>query len=393
VYLAKWRETLVAVKILMNTGVDIEDADDAERALTLSNPVLESLEKEASMMAALRHPNVVAFLGVCATPPCVATEYCARGSLTDVLRGGKNSAAKAKQLDWARRLNMALDAAKGMHYLHEHSPPIIHRDLKSPNLLVDKHWRVKVSDFNLSKLMEENSVMSSMAATNPRWLAPEILAGQPASYESDVYAFGVVLWELLTWELPWGATNPWQVVTFVTEGGRLEIPARERLPGPDSATWGELDAYVRLVQRCWAQIPQDRPRFKEVIADLRDMLERTLSGKGSLGGASGPSRGATASPTLASGAGTLSAFGSGVPLPPTPSSPGPLGSGSGGSAAAAPGSVQARGRLSSGLSGVSRTASETGTGGSGYSSMAAEVGSLDDGMPRTLLGSSVQRSQ
>lgn len=116
-------------------------------------------------MAAMRHPNVVGFLGVCATPPCVATgaalgtgravgwrqgrsvagkhaalaalgacpappptgpprpsalpppcaEYCGRGSLTDVLRGGKNSPAKAKLLDWARRLNMALDAAKGMH--------------------------------------------------------------------------------------------------------------------------------------------------------------------------------------------------------------------------------------------------------------------------------------
>ena len=84
----------------------------------------------------------------------------------------------------------ALDAAKGMLYLHAHSPPIIHRDLKSANLLVDKHWRVKVCDFNLSKLMEENSVMSSMAATNPRWLAPEILAGSGASMASDVYAFG-----------------------------------------------------------------------------------------------------------------------------------------------------------------------------------------------------------
>ena len=58
------------------------------------------------MMAAMRHPNVVGFLGVCASPPCVATEYCARGSLTDVLRGGKNNAAKAKLLDWTRRLNM-----------------------------------------------------------------------------------------------------------------------------------------------------------------------------------------------------------------------------------------------------------------------------------------------
>ena len=143
-------------------------------------------------------------------PLALPAEYCGRGSLTDVLRGGRGSPAKARLLDWARRLNMALDAAKGMHCelagtgpglparawckperagasrragarvvrawpaacttthptnhptnhpttrptnqptnharadLHEHVPPILHRDLKSPNLLVDKHWRVKV---------------------------------------------------------------------------------------------------------------------------------------------------------------------------------------------------------------------------------------------------------
>lgn len=60
-----------------------------------------------------------------------------------------------------------------------------------------------------------------------------------------------------------------QVVTIVTEGGRLELPPRERLPGPDSQTWGELDAYKALLTRCWAQAPDDRPRFKEIITDLR----------------------------------------------------------------------------------------------------------------------------
>eukprot|EP00889_Picochlorum_renovo_P002393 jgi/Picre1/29423/NNA_004811.t1 len=138
VYLAKWNETLVAVKILLSMNSADEDSQ-----LALSNPVLSSLAKESNMMAALRHPNVVSFLGVCLDPPCIVTEFCARGSLTDVLRGAKASPAKASMLDWSRRLNMALDAAKGMLYLHNHAPPIIHRDLKSPNLLVDKHWREK----------------------------------------------------------------------------------------------------------------------------------------------------------------------------------------------------------------------------------------------------------
>lgn len=76
--------------------------------------------------------------------------------------------AMAMELDWQKRLSMALDAAKGMHYLHSSQPPIVHRDLKSANLLVDKHWRVKVADFNLSRFMNSSDVVSSVAATNPR---------------------------------------------------------------------------------------------------------------------------------------------------------------------------------------------------------------------------------
>lgn len=177
------------------------------------------------MMASLRHPCIVMYLGVCLEPTALITEYCARGSLSDVLRRARTSPALAAQLDWPRRLNMALDAAKGMLYLHACGPPIIHRDLKSPNLLVDKHWRVKVSDFNLSRVMHDAAVLSSLAATNPRWLAPEILAGKGYTTTSDVYAFGIILWELLTWQVPWTSEGPWQVVAMVTElGQRPKVP-------------------------------------------------------------------------------------------------------------------------------------------------------------------------
>ena len=84
-------------------------------------------------------------MGVCPDPPAVVTEFCARGSLYDLLKSARDSSVLAQQLDWPRRLGIALDAAKGMLYLHSHRPAIIHRDLKSPNLLVDKHWRCKVA--------------------------------------------------------------------------------------------------------------------------------------------------------------------------------------------------------------------------------------------------------
>ena len=76
--------------------------------------------------------------------------------------------AAAAELGWPRRLNMALEAAKGMLYLHGRAATVLHRDLKSANLLVDKHWRVKVADFNLSRVMHASAVVSSVSATNPR---------------------------------------------------------------------------------------------------------------------------------------------------------------------------------------------------------------------------------
>ena len=202
VYLARWREITVAVKKLSgsvgaNPSLDEEfkpDHPGPDAADRRGHPIYESLQKEAAMMASLRHPAIVMYLGVCLDPPCVVTEFCARGSLSDVLKRANTSAALAQTLDWARRLNMALDAAKGMLYLHSCTPPIIHRDLKSPNLLVDRHWRIKVCDFNLSRAMEDSAVLSSLAATNPRWLAPEILSGTGCTFASDVFSFGVILW-------------------------------------------------------------------------------------------------------------------------------------------------------------------------------------------------------
>ncbi|GAB4823443.1 hypothetical protein N2152v2_010489 [Parachlorella kessleri] len=268
VYMAKWRESLVAVKLLLNTGGDVEDMEAAaDLAMSLSNPVLLNLEKEASLMAALRHPNIVGFLGVCPTPPCVVSDFCSRGSLNDVLRAAKQYPAKAAQLDWVRRLNMALDAAKGMLYLHLHSPPIIHSHLKSSNLLVDKHWMVKVCDCNLSKIMGDSSE-AYIAPNNSRWLAPEVLNRQPATLASDVYSFGVVLWEMLTLELPWGRCNQREVMKLVSEGQRLQVPARSALP-PSSQGFEGLDLYEELIHKCWAEDPKDRPTFAEVIGYLR----------------------------------------------------------------------------------------------------------------------------
>ncbi|MCL7026831.1 hypothetical protein MKW94_026506, partial [Papaver nudicaule] len=108
---------------------------------------LHSFRQEVLVMKRLRHPNVLLFMGAVASPQhlCIVTEFLPRGSLYQLLQ------RSSQKLEWRRRVLMAFDIARGMNYLHLCNPPIVHRDLKSSNLLVDKNWTVKVGDFGLSK--------------------------------------------------------------------------------------------------------------------------------------------------------------------------------------------------------------------------------------------------
>ena len=178
----------------------LDDLDNIMRSETeeVRAGVVEALNAEAGLLAAMRHPNIVGFVGISTSPPAIITELCDRGSLFDVLK-----AARRDPLPWRLRLRMAIEAAQGMHYLHSSSPPIIHRDLKSLNLLVDADFHIKVADFGLSRMMDDAAVSLQSSATmeqvNPRWLAPEILRGGKASPASDIFAFGIVLWGAPIW--------------------------------------------------------------------------------------------------------------------------------------------------------------------------------------------------
>ncbi|DBB01174.1 hypothetical protein WJX77_003342 [Trebouxia sp. C0004] len=301
VHLGRWQETDVAIKVLghipspatvpvaapmqstghmsaINEGdSEEEEGTDEEFLVSSIDSTIKTLEREVSIMSAIRHPNVVLFMGVCLDPPCTVTEFCARGSMFDVLAKARTSPLLAQQLDWPKRVSMALDAAKGMLQLHSHKPPILHRDLKSPNLLVDKHWRVKIADFNLSRVMEAQAVVSSISANNPRWLAPEVVTDQAYSTAADVYSFGVILWELLTWQLPWADLGPFQIMVAIAERQRRPpIPAQSDLPG---GTFPGLPAYLDLMQACWHAEPQERPAFESCIITLRGLLEQAMTVK------------------------------------------------------------------------------------------------------------------
>ncbi|KAE8682024.1 Serine/threonine-protein kinase CTR1 [Hibiscus syriacus] len=210
VHRAEFRGCEVAVKILMEQDFHIER--------------FREFLREVAIMKCLRHPNIVLFMGAVTQPPklSVLTEYLSRGSLFRLLQMPDAWMVLNERL----RLNMALDVARGMNYLHQLKPPIVHRDLKSPNLLVDSNYTVKVCDFGLSRSKENTFLSSKTAAGTPEWMAPEVLCDENSNEKSDVYSFGVVLWELMTLQQPWKQLNPQQGPTV----DQIRLPRNPSTP-------------------------------------------------------------------------------------------------------------------------------------------------------------------
>ncbi|KAI3957338.1 hypothetical protein MKW98_003059 [Papaver atlanticum] len=163
VYHGLWCGSDVAVKIYCS----FEYSDD----------LLRSFRQEVSLMKRLRHPNVLLFMGAVTSPwrLGIVTEFLPRGSLFKLLQ------RETPTLGWKRRVLMALDIARGMNYLHSYDPPIVHRDLKSSNLLVDKDWTVKIGDFGLSRLKHTTFLSRNSGKGTPQWMAPEVIRNEPAN--------------------------------------------------------------------------------------------------------------------------------------------------------------------------------------------------------------------
>lgn len=242
VYRGDWHGTEVAVKKFLDQDI--------------SGDALVEFGSEVRLMKRMRHPNVVLFMGAVMRPPnlSIVTEFLPRGSLYRLIHRSNS------QIDERRRMRMALDVARGMNYLHNCTPVIVHRDLKSPNLLVDKNWVVKVCDFGLSRMKHNTFLSSKSTAGTPEWMAPEVLRNEPSNEKSDVYSFGVILWELATLQQPWGTMNPMQVVGAVGFQHRtLDIP-------------DHLDPIViGIIRQCWQSDPNLRPSFAEIMNALKPL--------------------------------------------------------------------------------------------------------------------------
>ncbi|KAL6061719.1 Center divider [Balamuthia mandrillaris] len=276
VYKGEYKGKEVAVKEFLFGKVEEGDRFCPEELRTV-----KEFRSEALIMSGFKkHPNVAQLLGISKQPLALVVEYINGGSLFHFLRENPN-------LEWALRLDIALDIARGMDYLHSYSPPCIHRDLKSPNVLMkqttDENGKVqltaKVSDFGLSI----NSTWSAgREVDNPLWLAPEVMRGEEYSEKSDVYSYGIILWELFRQVQPFQeygfqfmAQLEDKIVNSLLRPSIQEssICASHLLPSSEQVP----EEYVKLMRLCWDDVPSNRPSFLKILRSLEALKEELVS--------------------------------------------------------------------------------------------------------------------
>lgn len=247
VYKGTWNEQSVAVKVL-------------QTACTPNSKELASFRQESALLSSLRHPHIIALLAACTIPPniCIVEELAEGGSLYDKLHGTSEN-RRRRPLPYGEIIRLALEISDAMAYLHLEAK-IVHRDLKPQNVLLDASGRAKVCDFGIAKFKDRTflSTINGQAGT-PAYMAPELFDGGSISEKVDVFSFGVLLWEMLTGEIPWSTVpSPMQIIYYIgVLGQRLPIPM---------ASPPELR---RIIEACWHESPGSRPAFPEIQAWLR----------------------------------------------------------------------------------------------------------------------------
>ncbi|EPS61404.1 hypothetical protein M569_13392, partial [Genlisea aurea] len=242
IYRGIYKQRAVAVKM-----VRIPTHNPETRSL-----LEQQFKSEVALLSRLYHPNIVQFVAACKRPPvyCIIMEYMSQGNLRMYLNKKEPYSLSTETV-----LRLALDISRGMEYLHLQG--VIHRDLKSNNLLLNHEMRVKVADFGTSCLETECCREDKGNKGTYRWMAPEMIKERPYDRKVDVYSFGIVLWELTTALLPFQGMTPVQAAFAVAE-------KRERPPLPESCQ----PVIAHLIKRCWSASPSKRPDFREIVAAL-----------------------------------------------------------------------------------------------------------------------------
>jgi len=240
VYKGKWKDTMIACK-------QLKASNDAS--------TLKTFRQESDLMRLIKpHPNLLAYFGICTNPKyplCIVTEFVPNGNLKLLL--------KQNLLTKEQKLKIIQGMSKGMHHLAKQK--IVHRDLAARNILVSKDYEAKIADFGLSRALttEENRNTTKEDFGPICWMSPEALQNREYSEKSDVWAFGVTVYEICVGGILYNGLPSIQVATGVTSRAiKLEFP-----PG--------IPVVSELVNDCMKYESNDRPTFSQIEESLQKL--------------------------------------------------------------------------------------------------------------------------
>ncbi|CAJ2632882.1 unnamed protein product [Trifolium pratense] len=262
--------TVVAVKKLWRSGNDVEVGGGRGS---------DELVGEVNLLGRLRHRNIVRLLGFLHndTDLMIVYEFMPNGNLGDALHGKQ---AVRQLVDWVSRYNIALGVAQGLAYLHHDCyPPVIHRDIKSNNILLDANLEARIADFGLAKMMVRKNETVSMVAGSYGYIAPEYGYALKVDEKIDVYSFGVVLLELVTGKRP--LDQEFGESVDIVEWIRRKIRENKSLEEALDPSVGncrhvieEMLLVLRIAVICTAKLPKERPSMRDVIMMLGEAKPR-----------------------------------------------------------------------------------------------------------------------
>jgi len=251
----------------------IKDEVVAIKVLRLEQKLqdLNDFKKELFIMSKLRSPNIVHFCGATLEPKlCIVMELCVNGSLCHYL------AKPTSEISWDRILQWSTEISRGINTLHCWKPPLVHRDLKSLNLLLDSVFTIKVCDFGLSRYTQgdqyDDASLQRLRGTYA-YTAPEMYHSKNYTSKSDVYSIGVVMWELVVRLIKNKHSKPYSEFQDIKHDYQIifQVAVNQRRPTIPTECPTKLK---QLIEKCWAQDPEERPTAAELIQILKNLKKK-----------------------------------------------------------------------------------------------------------------------
>lgn len=238
----------------------------------IDTPTLQAVQRELFVLSRVSHPHILRFIGMVSNrlPVCLILEYCAGGSLFELLHN-----CGRVDLSWHQKLKVIHDTASALDYLHTFDPPILHRDLKSLNLMLLDEVKdavslpeIKLADFGFARAYEDSSMTQCVGTKH--WMAPEVMNSTQYTGKADIFSFAMVTYEVVRRLVPFEELDPSDVARALSKGQR---PRFDEWPSEAPTD------LKQLVEMCWAHDPQLRPESGQVVDLVAKLLEPYQDGR------------------------------------------------------------------------------------------------------------------